>query len=95
MASGKQSTHEHYATKCFRGHSTKYKCLENFTLYSIYLQVWFAQGLPEGGFAHSGVATDAKFYPVKGGLVLRDILNPLLIFLKHTQANYTHSKYKM
>ncbi len=34
VASGKQSTHEHYAT-AFRGHSTKYKCLEIFALYGI------------------------------------------------------------
>ena len=33
VASGKQSTHEHYAMNAFRG--TKYKCLENFALYGI------------------------------------------------------------
>ncbi len=35
VASGKQSFREHCATKYFRGHSTKYKCLENFALYDI------------------------------------------------------------
>ncbi len=39
VASGKQSFHEHCANivqrNAFRGHSTKYKCLENFALYCI------------------------------------------------------------